>query len=809
MIRHFFKIALRIIGTQLRFSAINIAGLTLGFTAALLIGLFIWDELKYDSDIPNVDRIYRVYNVSTRPEGVVNFAATPPLYAPLIKSEFSSVEQTSRVYQLEGTSLFEANNKKYYEGGGLLVDPAFLDIFSFVYKYGTGVPSAADDGTTIIISQDLCEKYFGSDNPVGKIIVVDKEPRKVKAVFSNAKMKFHLSFNYMLPTTYSTWNKERMSSWLWQQFYTYVKIKDDASLKSIQSHLQQLIRKHAHPATKDAGFTYLPEFQSLSDVYLKSADFKFDIALKGNSTYVTALSVIAILIIVLACFNFVNLATARSLKRAKEVGVRKSVGANRSQLFLQFTGETIIYSTLSLILSLTLAALSLPVMNRFLEKDIDTAIFSDPYFLIILFGASVLVGTAAGFYPAMVMSAYKPQKVLKAGIADQVIPGKIHWLRHGMVVFQFTLCSILLLSAIIVYKQVDYLHNKDLGFNKEQLMFFPMRGDKMFGNSQAFKDELLKSPAIKNVTIGFGFPGDIVSGDEIKVTKDGQLKTFPARQIMVDHDYINTLGLKVVAGREFSRDMKTDASNAFMINETAVRELGFKNPEDAIGKELVWNVWGAPNKDSVKRGPVIGVVKDFHHERLFDKVTTVVLQIFPQVYWKVAVKLETGKAKQAIAHVQSVWNRYSPEFPIEYNFLERNFERMYNSEDKLRTLLGIFTCIAVFIGCLGLLGLTAFAAESRRKEVTIRKVLGASVHQLLFLVSKEFLILVVIALLIGCPIAWLVMQQWLENFPYRVHINGWLVVATAFVSLSIALITVTLQALGPATSNPVRHLKTE
>jgi putative ABC transport system permease protein len=499
----------------------------------------------------------------------------------------------------------------------------------------------------------------------------------------------------------------------------------------------------------------------------------------------------------------VNLATAKSLQRAKEVGVRKTIGASRKQLIFQFIAETVLFALISIIFSVALTSAFLPWLNHFTEKQIVFDLFSNPIILLLLLALTLAVGILAGFYPALVLSAFQPVKVLKGSASGDLGP-KVPWLRHGLVVIQFSLSIILIISAIVVIQQVSYLHNKDLGFSKEQIMFFPMRGDKMFKDYETFKNELRDAPGVSSVSIGYGFPGDMFGDGPMTVPGGSKLK---CTQMMVDHDYINTLGMELVAGRNFSKDIVTDKDEAFIINETAVRELGLGTPEKALGQTLLWNTWA--NFDSVKKGQVIGVVKDFHYKSLYDKLEPAVLQIYPSAYWKVAVKMKTAEIQDALAHVKKVWAQFSPDYPIEYNFLDESFSKMYKAEDKLKSLLWIFTIITIFVACLGLFGLAAYAAERRRKEIGVRKILGASLQGIVLLLSKDFLKLVVIALLIASPIAWYLMHNWLQDFAYRVDIQWWIFIAAGTVALLIALLTVSFQAIKSALTNPVRNLRTE
>lgn len=808
MIKNYFKTAFRNLIRQKGFSFINIAGLTLGLTACLLIGLFVRDEKQYDKFISAGDQVYRIYNEGTRSEGVSNVAVTPPMFTTTLQQEFPEIKTALRIMQIQSKSLFEANNKKIYEEVGIATEPGFFDLFPLVFKYGSA-EKALSDPNAIVIQQDIAQKYFGNENPVGKEIIINKHPFQVKGVLETNAEKFHLKISYIIPLAARQIPADRMQSWQWQQFYTYVKLKEGTNVKALQARFQEIIKQKAHPVTKPSGFTYLPFFQPLTDIHLYSSNFKFEIAVRGNITYVRALTIIAFFILLIASFNFVNLATAKSLQRAKEVGVRKSIGASRKQLMLQFIGETILLSFISVLISTALTFLFLPSLNQFTGKHIIFDLFSNPLLLLLLVALAFVVGVLAGFYPALVLSGFQPVKVLKSAITGNAKPGKIPWLRHGLVVIQFSLSVLLIISAIVVFRQVNYLHNKDLGFNKEEIMFFPMRGDNMTNNYESFKNQLLESPEVSFVSIGYGFPGDAVAGDEVIVPENGQPKNHPATQLMVDHDYIKTLGLQIVVGRDFSKDIKTDRDEAFIINETAVKELGYGTPEKALGQTLMWNVWFSSQPDSIKKGQIIGVVKDFHFKSLYDKVNVAVLQIYPPAYSKVAVKINTAGIENTVGHVKNVWTRFSPEYPIEYKFLDENFDQMYRSEDKLRFLLWIFTGIAILVGCLGLFGLAAYAAQRRIKEIGVRKVLGANVKGIVFLLSKDFLKLVLIALVIASPVAWYFMNKWLEDFAYRITISWWVFAMAGIAAILIALITVSFQAIKAAVANPVKSLRTE
>jgi putative ABC transport system permease protein len=487
----------------------------------------------------------------------------------------------------------------------------------------------------------------------------------------------------------------------------------------------------------------------------------------------------------------------------------KTLGAKRKQLVFQFIGETLIFTLIGTLFSVLLTIIFLPWLNHFTDKYIDISVLRETDSVLAFLVLITVVSLGAGIYPALILSGFSPIKVLKSNLSFSELPGKIQWLRNGMVVAQFTLTVMLLICTLIVFRQVDYLHNKDLGFDRDRIMFFPMRGDNMFRNHESFKNDLQKSSGISSVTIGYGFPGDAVAGDGIIVNLNGENKKLPAVQLMVDFDYLRTLNLQLVAGRDFSRNMQTDPDHAFIINETAVKQMGFGTPQKALGQKLQWNIWNDKNPDSLKTGWVIGVVKDFYYKSLYDRMETTVLQIFPDAYWKVAVKIKPGDLGHTIEWVKNVWAKYSPGYPIEYKFMDENFVQIYQGEDKLRTLLWMFASLAIFIGCMGLFGLAAYSAERRKKEIGIRKVLGATTESLVILLSKDFTRLVIIAICIASPVGYYFMGQWLNAFAYRISINWWIFVLVAIIALSIAIITISSQAIKAAMANPAKSLKTE
>jgi putative ABC transport system permease protein len=553
---------------------------------------------------------------------------------------------------------------------------------------------------------------------------------------------------------------------------------------------------------------FLPYFQPLKDIYLKSANFLHDTAIRGNESYVKALSIISIFVLVIACFNFINLATARSFKRSKEIGIRKAIGAYRKQVVVQFIGETVILAVISMIIAMIVTVIMIPSLNNFTGKSIEFNPFTNPLVLVVLIISGAVIGVIAGIYPALVLSQFKPVKVLKSlNPTDKGL--STAWLRKSLVVIQFAISVILIISTIIVYRQTMLFNTKDLGFSKEQVLQFQTRGS-INEKIETFKNELRRTPYIESVTSGYGLPGDRHAGDIVIIPGEKGLVEFPSNVFIGDHDYVKTLGLRLVAGRDFSRENSTDVKEAFIINETAVKHFGFNSPEDALGKPIYWKEWAPTDTlEPMKKGKIIGIVQDFNYQSLHEKVAASVIQLYPQEQYKIAVKISPNKTREAIAYIQTLWDEYVPEYPIDYQFMDESFEMMYRNEVKLSKLLWYFSIMAILIGCMGLFALAALSAEERTKEIGIRKAMGAKSLQILTLLSKNFLILVLIASAIAIPVAWIAMNFWLEDFAYRIDIEWWVFAVALIATIAIAMITTSFQTLKVSKMKPVKALRTE
>jgi putative ABC transport system permease protein len=807
MFKNYLKTAIRNLLRYKGFSLINIASLAIGVTGCLVIGLFVWDEWQYDRNIPGGENVYRIYDERTSDNTTTLMAPTPPAFASFLQQQYPEVDTTLRILMLRDRFLMENGDKKGYEEKGWFVESSFFRIFPLKLVAGDA-NSALVSPSTIVLSEDLAKKYFGESNPIGKTIKIDKGDFNVTGVLARLPGHFHLDFHYLMSLPSTGISKERMEKWTWNQFYTYVKLKPGADIGQLQDKFQSYVKKKIHPTLTD-GSSFLPFFQPLKNIHLQSSNFIYDNAIRGNDTYVRALTIIAVFVLLIACFNFINLATARSFRRAKEIGVRKVVGAGRRQLVLQFIGETILLSVFSVIIATMVTILVVPLLNQFTGKTISFNPLANPLLALILLLGGLLVGLLAGAYPAMVLSGFQPVKVLKSIKPSSLGTGGA-LLRKALVVVQFSLSILLIVSTMIVYRQTQYLNNTDLGFDREQVVSFQVR-DSLEQNPQtleAFKTELRKSAGIVSLTSGYGLPGDAYAGDGVLV--GNEKKDHSANVFIGDEDYVKTLGLKIIAGRDFSKDMATDVREAFIINETAVNEFGFGSPEKAIGQSISWPEWEPKDTlNRVKKGKVIGVIQDFHYKSLHEKVTASVIQLYPQVTYKVAIKLKTAGIKSTLAYIKDTWAKFVPSYPLDYQFMDESYAQMYKSEEKLAELLWIFTAMAILIGCMGLFGLAAFSAEQRVKEIGIRKVLGASTGGIMVLLSKSFIQLVIVSLLVASPIAWWAMNKWLQDFAYKINISWWIFVLAGLAALLVALITVSFQAIKAAIANPVKSLRTE
>ncbi|MDB5231297.1 MAG: macrolide transporter permease [Chitinophagaceae bacterium] len=797
MLQIFFVSALRNIAKHKVFSALNIVGLSIGIALSILIFLFVIDEKSYDRQYTGSDQIYRSYYNISRPEGNEIVATTPPTF-PTVLEKFPEVESCTRMLTIKSPVLFELGDKRIYESNGAYVDSNFFSIFDIAFVRGNA-GTALNSPTNIIINEELAQRYFGKADALGKTIKFNNEPFSVTGVIKTIAHS-HLKLSYVLPVSATGIPAERLNDWGWYGFINYVKLKPGVSPGILEKKFQPYVNASVN---KEKGTVFTAHFQPLQKIHLYAADFKYDVSERGNITYVNALLAIGLFILLIASFNFINLSTARSLQRAKEVGIKKTLGADRSHLFMQFMFESLLIIIFSTIVAVSLAFIALPGLNWFAGKDLSVNALFSPRMVAAIIGLIITVALLAGAYPAIALSKFRPADVLKGGHETGQRNRSVPWVRNSLVVVQFALSVLLIICSITVIKQVNYMQSKDLGFNDDQVLLFSMRGKTMRNNANTFKNELSEISSVKGVSVGYGFPGDAFGDGEITVT--GTNTKVKSVLLMADAQYIPTLGLNILQGRNFNDKLPTDADNAFIINETAVTAMGLQNAKSAIGKRISWPTWR--NQDSLKSGSIVGVVKDFHYKSVHDKIEPVVMMIYPPAASKVAVKLSGDKMESSIQQIRQIWNKFSPDYPLDYVFLDDTFQKMYEAERKLKSLLSVFTGLAVSVACLGLLGLAAYAAQRRRKEISIRKVLGASSMRVAMMLTLELIKLVFISLLIATPIAWRIMSSWLTDFSYRITQDISIFGLAAFIAILVATLTVGTQALKAAMTSPVKNLK--
>lgn len=805
MLKNYLKIALRNLLNNKGYTAINVFGLGLGLATCLLIVLYISDELSFDKHHRSADRLFRIA-MEARNE---KWAGTPGPVAAGIKTDFPEVESVTRVLRFSGVDrmLLEDRNAKettrFYETNGYYADSTLFDVFTYDFKYGNP-RNALTRPNTLVLSENVAEKLFGNVDPVGKVIRVGLTfgdfDYTVTGVYRN-NQKSHIDARFFL----SMQNGD-MGGWVVSQnnwamnniFLTYVKLRDGADPEVFESKLTPFLNRHGAADLQASGVSKELFIQPVTDIYLKSS-IGNEIAANGSMTYLYIFGSIAIFLLLIACINFMNLSTARSEKRAKEVGVRKVMGAVRHSLVYQFLGESMVLTVIGLAIAVLVVQLLLPYFNNLTGKNLD--MFANLAFLYWMAGIALFTGLAAGLYPAFYLSSFKPVSVLKgrlSNIASAVL------LRKGLVVFQFTVSIILILGAIVIGQQLSFLQNRNLGFDKEQKLVVPFRNTKAVVNYNAFRQEVLRIPGVQAATSGSVYPGienveDLLFYAENKTVQDAVDIHFAT----VGDDYVETLGLKMATGRSFTKAFSGDSSS-IILNETAVRELGY-NTASVIGKNVFFELGG--QRRSLQ---VVGVVKDFNFRSLHEGIKPYALTTsVTDKYQYFIANVNARDYTTVLAAVGAAWKKLNPDIPFSYSFLDQDFQKNYEKERRTGSIVVYFTCIAVVIACLGLFGLAAFSAERRTKEIGVRKVLGASVGSIARMLSGEFLGLVCIALVIATPVAWVGMRQWLQGFAYQVGIQWWIFPVTGLFAMGIALLTVGFQSVKAALMDPVKSLKSE
>ncbi|HMK17716.1 MAG TPA: ABC transporter permease [Chitinophagaceae bacterium] len=810
MIKNYFKIAWRNLQKQKMYSVIKIGGFALSIAACLLIALYINDELSYDRSYPTTDRIYRITGEYNNNGKVETGADWPPPMAKALREDFPEVGKSGRLmphplFYCAGSNQVRTidNEQNTYEEGFTYADQDMLEILQLPMIYGDRA-HALSEPNTIVLTKRKADKYFPNQNPVGKLMILNNDKSriyKVGGVIKDFPLTSHIHYDFWLTMTdYKLWNGEQ-TGWGSSNYYTYVLLKPGSDATKLQSKLKLILTKYYLPMLQQAGDKQADEFtqkaklllQPINDVHLYSSNIDDGLE-KGDIRFVWLFGAIACFILIIACINFINLSTAKSANRAKEVGLRKVVGSHRINLIKQFLTESLLFSIFSFALGIFLAALFLPFFNKLFDKNLSIPWISWWLFPVMLI-AAIIIGVIAGLYPSFYLSAFKPIDVLKGQLSKG---SRNSILRNGLVVFQFTTSIILIISTTVIYKQTHYILNKKTGFNKDQVLL--IQGTNTLGDKTlSFKNELLKSADIKDVSISDYLPVSGTKRDGNTFYKEGKMKEdigVSSQKWRVDHDYMNTMGMKIIEGRNFSKDMASDSS-ATIINKAMAEKLGLKNP---INQRIVngWETW-----------TVIGVMEDFNFESMKQNVNPLCVVLGNNTSTIVAVKIKTTNTRSVIDHISSLWKDFAPDQPIRYTFLDESFANMYAEVQRTGDIFTAFAVLAIIIACLGLFALSAFMAEQRNKEIGIRKVLGATVSSITTMLSKDFIKLVIISIVIATPIAYWTMTKWLQDFAYRISISWWMIAVAGLAAIIIALITISFQSIKAAIANPMKSLRTE
>jgi len=806
MIRNYLRSAFRNIKRHPFISFINIFGITVGLTCCLLILTYVINEKSYDRYDKNADDIYRVTRIFYSAPNVesLHLSSIAPAFGPGLRLAFSDMKEMTRTLP-DGTISFQYKEKLFNEQNAFFADENFFDFFTVPVLKGDG-RKALTEPYSAMLTPDIAKKYFGDEDPMNKQIILDgnKHAFTVKGIYNPFPFNSHMhpdilvSFNTLNDSTIYG-QKQLATSYGNNAFYTYLMFPKGYTTERIEARFPDFLDKYcaalgAPPKLKVHNMTKLTA-QKLTDIHLTS-HLDDEIEENGSSSRVYIFSAIALFILLIACINYMNLSTARSALRAKEIGIRKVVGAERKEIIAQFLSESVIVTYVSLLIAFGLTVLLLPAVNRMSGLQLSINSLFAWYFLIPVLLLPFIVGIISGIYPALFMSSFIPVKVLKGLFKVQTSTFSF---RKILVVLQFSISIILIVATTVVFRQLQYIQDKDLGFDKDHVL--TLVGAGALGNHfEAFKTDLLSNPNIKSIGRSSRIPsGRLLDDQGASVLEGGTFQPLKVdlKQVAVDDGFIPAFGIKMAAGRNFSHDIKTD-SNKFIINETTVKTLGWGTPEKAINKQIKYgNV----------TGNVIGVMKDFHFESLHQPIIPIIL--IWQPYGKVSIKVSGQNVQASISHIQSTFTHYLPNTPFDFTFLDERFDKLYHSEQQQSTLFTIFACIAIFIACLGLLGLSAFTISQRVKEIGVRKVLGASVPQIVQELSKEFLALVTIAAVVALPLALYLMNQWLDSFASRTSVSWWILASAAAMAVIIAFATISFQSIKAATANPVRSLRSE
>ena len=812
MIKNYIKISLRNIQRNKLFTLINTFGLSVGVACCLLLALYIQEELSYDKHFERTEDIYRITSFMQNDTGKeFKLASCSGPLAWGIKHRIPEIEAVTRIFDPPGVeqNLIKFKDNKFYETNGYLVDSTFFEVFDYQFLEGNR-KNALKEPNAVVISQALKNKLFAGERALGKIIEIEngRSPvaYKITGVIKEHTGKSHLKINFLLPIHSEGWGttiNDNFTSWVGQNmFFSYIKLMQKSDIPSIETQINEILQQHGAQEMRTLGLRKKQLLQRLADIHLKS-DFDFiDLGVNGNIRNIYILSTIAIFILVIACINFMNLATANANKRSNEVGIRKVMGAQRKGLIGQFLGESVIMVLMAIALSVLWVELLLPFFNTITQKSLSFSGRNLPFFLTTLLIITVVTGILSGSYPAFYLSSFQPASVLKAG---RKFTGSHKFFRKYLVIFQFMISITLVGMVVVINQQLSYMENKDLGFNAKSKVVIPLRNNETRKNYEVLVKSIKEKSFVVDASGTDAIPGTTILDDMVLYpqgsnSENGILTKFN----YIDHGFLKMMEMSLLAGRSFTDNRTLESQNKIIVNRKAVENLGF-NLENAVGQIVNFNWRGETYKQEI-----IGVVENFHHLSLHQDIMPLAFGVLSQpTYSAIIIEAKSTQTNEIIASLQDTWQAVNSQTPFEHWFLNDHIQKQYNEDRSTSTIIEYFTILTILISCLGLYGLSLYAAEQRVKEIGIRKIMGASSTQILRLLSRDFGKLTLIAFVFSIPVSYFAMIKWLENFTYRIDINIWVFVIAGLMALIITQITVSFHAVRASLANPVDSLRNE
>jgi len=796
MLQNLLKIAFRNVFRDKGYSLINVLGLTIGITSSIFLFLYVMDELSYDKYHENGENIYRVITTITEVDDEFTWVVAQIPFAPTVRDKYPEVEKSVRFIGT-GRVLYKKDDLKFYEDEIFATDSAVFEVFSYDFIEGDPITSLHDPNS-IVLTKDLAIKYFGTENALGESLQAGDEIYKVTGVIENVPKNSHFSFEGLISV--NTLNEQRRTG-SWGNFgvFTYLYAPNLLNPADFEEKLSEIYDEFCAPIFEQYGINFTYKLQKIPDIHLHSR-YEGEANANGDIKYVYIFSIVAIFMLIIASINYMNLATARSARRSREVGIRKVIGSHRLQLISQFILESLFLSIIAFILSILLVVVILPFFNDLLDKEITMAVLQDPIVLSGLIGILLFVGVLGGSYPAFYLSSFKPVLVLKSKMTSR---GGNAFLRKGLVILQFSISITMLVCTWLVYDQLQFLSEKDLGFDKEHVIRMSLSTEDMRQNYNVLRSKLLELPQVIDVATAGTSPGYGVGKNLINVENaKGEMVERGIDMYGIDYDYLNALGFHIVEGRNFLREHPSDTSAAVIVTEAMTKRMGW---DSALEKKFAFI-----GRDGEVGDPmlVVGVVKDYHHASLYDIIEPIMF-LLRENSRVLHIKVDGRDVKNALTKVESVWNEVQTNQPFEYTFLDEEFHEQYKNDEQRGQIFTVFAGLTMAIACLGLLGFASYTAEQRTKEISIRKVVGANIQSLVYLISREFVILVIISIVIGLPIAYVFMVKWLQNFAFAMDITWISFALVSVVSLVITFGTVSYHTIRAALSNPVDALKEE